>query len=168
MDLLQDPYLTVPSNLRHPTQAGDTRQRIPCIRVARPDGVVRHLGAIARNRRKNSGAILGQVLATLKVQFDVTLKSDGALSRFERGETTPRHLDAVIAAYAVETNDNPADYWAEALEAYNAAIRSGGAATSAAGAALEIEAQEAAQQQGADTAKRAPGSRGGRKRRASG
>ena len=108
--------------IRSFSQAADTRADVASVRVA-PQGVLAHLGPVARKRRLGSEILIAQVIARVWVEFGVKIESDGPLSRFERGETTPRHLDAVIAAYAAETGDDPADYWAEALESFRVSPR---------------------------------------------
>lgn len=155
-------------NFRIPLQAGEMRTRVPSKRVERADGVVRHLGPVARRRRKEANVIVSQVIARLHSDFGVTYESDGPLSRFERSETTPKDLDAVIAAYAVETNAGVAEFWAEALEHYLGTTETSGEATAAAGAALEVEAQDLARQQAGDRATPARGSRARKKKQAGG
>jgi hypothetical protein len=101
-------------------QAASRGAAIPSLAVE-SDGVVRHLGPVARRRRKEADKLIAEVIAVLRQQFGVKVESDGTLSRFERGLTTPRYLDKVIAAYAAETGDDVAEFWADALEEYRAA-----------------------------------------------
>lgn len=131
------------------------------------DRLIPHLGRAARRRRESADLLIAEICARLRHDTGVK-KTDSALSRFERGETTPSYLDDVIAAYAAETGDDAIDYWIEAIESMRGATAAAGKAMAAAAAALEVQAQEAARQQGADTAAPAPRKRAARKRRAGG
>lgn len=73
-----------------------------------------YLGDTLRDERNSRGVILAEIVATLK-QRGVNIKSDGPLSRFERNETTPRNLDAVVQAYADVLNVDWHDLWKEAF-----------------------------------------------------
>src|SRR3954467_4080570 len=69
-----------------------------CLLMATGDGVIRHLGAVARERREAADVMIVEVCSRIRQDFDLK-KTEGALSRFERGDTTPTYLDAVIEAY---------------------------------------------------------------------
>lgn len=73
-----------------------------------------YLGRVSRRKREEADAMLVEVCSTLR-QLTGIKKTEGALSRFERGETVPNYLDEVMEAYAEVTGTPAADFWAEAL-----------------------------------------------------
>lgn len=135
--------------------------------MATADGVIRHLGQIARERREAADVMIVEVCARLRQDFSLK-KTEGALSRFERGDTTPTYLDAVVEAYARETGGNALEFWADALERARKAPPTGVEPGARAEAADEMKKLgPAAQRRGEGKAGDPPGSRAGRRRRAS-
>lgn len=68
-----------------------------------------HLGAIARQLRRDAGVKLVRIGASLD-------KSEASLSRFESGKVQPEHLDETVKAYAEELGISVSEIWAAALE----------------------------------------------------
>lgn len=136
--------------------------------MATGDGVIRQLGRVARERREQADVMIVEVCARIRQDFDLK-KTEGALSRFERGDTTPTYIDAVIEAYARETGGNALEFWADALELARKQVTkpAEGAARADAAAALESELAPAAQRRGKGRGEDAQAGRTGRRRRAS-
>ena len=68
------------------------------------------LGRAARQHREAAGIVRSQIAGRLAMD-------SGTLGRFERGESLPNDLDAVVAAYAEATDaDHARDIWATALQ----------------------------------------------------
>jgi hypothetical protein len=79
-----------------------------------------HLGQVSRRKREDADAMLVEVCSTLR-QTSGIKKTEGALSRFERGETVPNYLDEVMEAYAEVTGRPATEFWSEALKEWGKA-----------------------------------------------
>lgn len=137
--------------------------------MATGDGVIRQLGRVARERREQADVMIVEVCSRIRQDFGLK-KTEGALSRFERGDTTPTYLDAVVEAYARETGGLALEFWADALELARkqaATEPAAGEAKADAGAALEAELGPAARRRASNQAADAPAGRASRRRRAS-
>ena len=99
-------------------QAGRPALHLPSASFV--DGIVKHLGQVVRERREQADVIAAEISARLKQEAGIK-KTESALSRFERGETTPDYLDATIAAYAAELGTTAIELWAEALKRWREA-----------------------------------------------
>jgi transcriptional regulator with XRE-family HTH domain len=123
-----------------------------------PSEMLRHLGRVARQRREEADVMLAEVAARFRALTSVK-KTEGAFSRFERGETQPTYLDQVIDAYAAELDVEPFEIWQAAVEAWRATPSE--RTTKAAGRAMERLGQEAAQRDEGrqDTARDSGGAR---------
>lgn len=166
MEVLQCSNQMPSVQTRPQTQARERRALDACLLMATDDGVIRYLGAVCRERREAADKMIVEVCARIKHDFDLR-KTEGALSRFERGDTTPTYLDAVIEGYARETEGDLLEFWADALEAARLARSGGGGARAEAAAALDRELAPAARKRAQAAAKDAPGKSAARQRRAS-
>lgn len=70
--------------------------------------VLQHLGDVCRTARLEAGVRQIEVSTVAGV-------TDTIVSRFELGTGTPRDLDAVVNAYALECDTDPFDLWMQAL-----------------------------------------------------
>jgi hypothetical protein len=86
-------------------------------RVAvRPDSILQHLGAAARDARVAGGRLQVHVAAQLSVD-------QGTIRKFEQGKHWPRDPDAMVAAYARDLDMDPRDIWDEALRRWRLETR---------------------------------------------
>jgi hypothetical protein len=84
---------------------------------AQEDSLMFWLGRVARQVREDSERMAVHIAAAVYV-------TESTISRFETGQTVPRKLDEIIAAYAAEADRAPAEIWGEALDAWNESRRS--------------------------------------------
>jgi hypothetical protein len=96
-------------------QATAEARRLASEGVGDEDRMLVYLGRVLRRERKERDIILAEVVAVLK-RSGIKIRTDAPLSRFERGDTTPHYLDAVVAAYAEVFGVSTIGLWEEALE----------------------------------------------------
>ena len=71
--------------------------------------IIKTLGAVARELREEHDVLAVEIGARIR-------RTEGVISRFERGETTPRDLDLMVQGYADELGMAPEDIWQRALQ----------------------------------------------------
>jgi transcriptional regulator with XRE-family HTH domain len=72
-------------------------------------GPFAYLGPACRELRRERGVRLLDIAYRLR-------RSEGTLSRFERGQSQPHDMDHVLWVYAEALRSRPAVIWARALE----------------------------------------------------
>jgi transcriptional regulator with XRE-family HTH domain len=79
-------------------------------------GVVQQLGTLLRELRDEQK--INRVAIGARLHTKRRGKSESALGKFERAESTPRNLDAVVEAYSEELEVPIVEIWRLALERY--------------------------------------------------
>lgn len=91
-----------------PTPQAPYRTReLRCASVRDP--IIKTLGAVARELREKQGVLAVEIGARIR-------HTEGVISRFERGETTPRDLDLMVQGYADELGIAPEEIWRLAID----------------------------------------------------